>query len=183
MKRAVVLTFVLAVLLLVAAVLTPSTQAQAPVIVYPYVDGATYNANTSEPIILYWGWLATTPGLVRVYLNHSEETYLMTGPGVPPLDLDAAEAEVYWGPLVSGPPSVLGLECPMPNLWATFWEYDVGPLPQGVYTLVFTSTFNNPVNDGYHVCTFEGTNIPAAPAPSLFRSGVLVATSTIIVSP
>jgi hypothetical protein len=185
MKRKTVLFVLLAVILLSTLLLFQVSFAQEPepdpLFVFPYEDGETFTAESADqPILLAWAWLAMTRGQLRMYLNHAYETYVMSGPEGIVLEISAEEAEGYWGLFTPESPDFFGIDCPMPRAWWVFWSYPVGTLPPGEYTLVWNQVFDQPVNDGFHVCSFEGQ--PISPTPSLFR-GETVATTTIIVPP
>jgi len=182
------MTFLVSLILLAALALGASaTLAQSDVVyVYPFVDGATYNASLGQEIHLLWGWVATTKGLVRVYLQHSSETYTLYAlsdlGNSEVWSLSNAQAEAYWGPVEVYPAEEAGVDCHKPTVAQSLWEYTLPPLEVGVYTLAFEAELSQPANDGFHTCTWLGTNDPAAPTPSLYR-GKSYATSTIIVGP
>jgi hypothetical protein len=67
----------------------------------------------------------------------------------------------------------------MPKIAASWWEVTIPPLEAGTYTLVFTQSFDQPVNDGLHACRDVGE--PPVPTPSLYR-GESEVISTIVVS-
>lgn len=178
-------TFLLLTAILVTiALVVPIASAQPePAVVLPYIDGATWYADDDQPIDMFWAWVATTRGLVRVYLRHSYESYTLTNAGGDVIwDESATDTELYFGPLQSATPDALGVECPMPYLWGTFWENIHDPLPADTYTLEWNQTFEQPVNDGFHVCNDPETGDPIVTPPSLYEPGTSTATSTIIVS-
>jgi len=179
----------LLVLLLVAllASATPAVANGPEVYAYPTWGGNVVQAKTNESIHMFWGWLATTKGLVRAFVNHHAETYTLTedSTGAVVWSMSAKEADSHWGSIVLYGPewveTALGLDCPMPWVAASWWEFTVRPLEAGTYTLKYVGTYEQPVNDGFHACTeLPGTD--PFPTPSLYR-GEEVAVSTIIVTP
>ncbi len=179
-KRRTTLSVLLVAVLLLAA--TP-VFAIGPVEVYPPADGA-YQATIGDSVSLFWGWIAATKGQVRVFIHHSSETYTLKDPGGNVVwEMSAAEADTHWGPLERFTDEWLGLDCPMPTVWASWWSY---PIPVeltevGTYTLLYTGVFDQPVNDGLHACTELPSPNPPIPTPSIYR-GEVFAISTIVVT-
>lgn len=177
-------------ILLVIALLAGATPALAngpEVYAYPVWEGNVVEATTQDSIHFFWGWFAVTKGLVRVYQNHSAETYILRGPDREVVwEMSAKEADTHWGPIqlydrdwVEGS---FGLVCPKPTMAGSWWEVVIPPLEDvGTYTLEMFWVYEQPVNDGFHTCTELPGTLPV-PTPSLYR-GAGVITSTIIVSP
>jgi hypothetical protein len=165
--------------LAIAALLVSATPAFAngSVDVYPVIPD-TYHATTADSIHLFWGWVAATKGLVRVFIGHSAETYtLLDSQNHVIWSLGPEEADAYWGPIIRFDPADWGWDCPMRQIAVSWWEVTIPPLPEGTYTLVFDGVFEQPVNDGLHACGDVGVSVPT---PSLSR-GETVVVSTIIV--
>jgi hypothetical protein len=168
--------FLFAVMLLMA----PGASAQEePVNVAPYRDGAVYEATTDQEVHIFWVWLALNPGLVHVYLDASHESYMLEGPSTS-LSISDKTAEQYWSPVLEAPPELLGWECPRPLAAGSIFDYNLGYLAPGEYTLTYVRTLDYPVNDGLHICTIDGQ--PLADPPSLLDAGTNVSTLTITVS-
>lgn len=170
--------------LLVAALLVAATPAFAigSVTVYPTFDDE-YEAKIGDTLHLTMGWMAATKGQVRVFIRHSSDTLTLVGPRNNIVwSMSAGEADAYWGPLEPAPDEWLGLDCPMPTLWIAWWDYDIPDslTEAGTYTLFYTGTFDQPVNDGLHACV-ELPGTEPIPTPSLYR-GEVFAISTIVVA-
>ena len=174
--------------LAIAALLVSAAPAFAdePVYVNPACPPewcGTYYAKPSDTIVLYWGWFAATKGLMRAFFNHVNGTLVLEGPGEEGiLNMSPAEFVGAYGPVVpvgeEDAADWFGLDCPMPYMYLSEVFLDIGALPEGTYTLTWTSGFDQPVNDGLHACTdLSGGGIPA---PSLYRDEAVVV-STIIV--
>jgi hypothetical protein len=167
-KTAITALLVLTVLALGAS----SAFAQGVVRVYPF-SGEPVTIEEDEQIQLFWFWAATTKGLVRVYLNHfSASIALVDKYGVPVWSMSPEEADLYWGPIETWPIEPGGdWDCAKPTTSSVGWEYTI-PRPPNLrpgedYTLVFTERFDQPVNDGWHTCTWMG--VKDVPPPSLYR--------------
>lgn len=166
-------------LLLATLTLTPGISANGePVNILPYIDGAVYEIRTDQEAHIFLAWVALSPGLVQEYLNASHESYTLVGNGETVAISDAETKQTY-GPIIEAPPEILGLECPRPLVAGTIFDYTLGHLEPGTYTLTRTATLDHPVNDAFHVCTFAGQ--PAANTPSLYE-GTRVSTVTILVA-
>lgn len=170
----------LLILLLLVAVMVPGASAEEePAQIAPYRDGAVYDVSTEQEVHIFWVWLALNPGLVNDYLDASHESYTLQGPGTS-LAISDAEAAPHWSPILQAPPEMVGWECPRPLAAGSIFDYNLGYLSPGEYTLTFIRTLDRPVNDGLHVCTIGGE--PLADAPSLFPAGTTVSTLTINVT-
>ncbi len=174
----------LSVLLVTAslAVAVPAF-ANGSVVVYPIFEGE-YQATVGDTVHLTMGWIAATKGLVRVFIGHSSDAFTLVGPGGDIVwTMPSPGDDSWWGPVEPAPDDWMGLECPMPTLWIAWWDYDIPGLvlEEGTYTLTYTATFDQPVNDGLHAC-IELPDTDPVPTPSLYR-GVDVVVSTIVVSP
>ncbi len=163
-------TYILLIVTLLASVLLASTaSAQADVNIFPFDDGATYRVTTSDDLEIVWGWIATTKGLVRVFLNAYDVSLTLTNmdTGDVVFSVSEDEAEGVWSPLQPLPCEFLGLECPMKGIWFSFWAKDIGRLEAGSYSLVTMDRLNHPVNDGFHVTRVDGERV--VPPPSLYQ--------------
>ena len=181
MKKFVVslLVFVLLATTVIGAV---SAQGGTTFVVVPYDDGQTYTVPSGDAITLRWAWLATTRGLVNVFLRSFSASYTIYDAANNPIFvLSEAQADPMWGPIQQFDPSAYGIECPMPHHWYSFWESGVGHLAPGTYTLVTQWSFSRPVNDGWHLCSEPATGQPPASPPSLNPPGSGAWTVTIVV--
>ena len=175
MRRRIAFSVLAIVALLAGA--TPAF-ANGSVDVYPPFAG-TYDATTADSIHLVWGWVAATQGLVRSFLGHTTQTYtLFDSQNHVVWSLSADEAGAYWGPITRFDAADWGWDCPMPQIAIVGWEFTIPPLAEGTYTLAFTGSYEQPVNDGFHACRDVGW--PPVPTPSLYR-GESIAVSTIVV--
>lgn len=166
-------------LLLATLTLTPSLSAHGePVNILPYLDGAVYEIQTDQEAHIFLAWIALNRGLIQDYLIASHESYTLVGNGET-IVISEAETEQVYGPIIEAPPDILGFECPRPAIVGAIFDYNLGHLEPGTYTLTRVVTLDHPVNDGLHVCTVEGQ--PVADTPSLF-AGTTVSTVTINVA-
>ena len=137
-----------------------------------------FEVRTDQEAHIFLAWLALNRGLVRDYLIASHESYTLAGNGET-LVISATQTEQVYGPIIEAPPDVVGWECPRPLIAATVFDYNLGHLEPGMYTLTREVTYDRPVNDGLHVCTVAGQ--PLADPPSLYE-GTTVSTVTIHVA-
>jgi len=169
MKKFLLSLLVVALLAMtVAGVVSAQT---GPVDVFPFEDGATYNVADGDSIHIWWGWLATTRGLVRTYLNAWTASYQLTNvdTGQVWLSLDPAQAHARWSPIMRLTPADVGLVCASPFHYVSDWEGGEFQLPAGTYELVTVWSQSRPVNDGWHTCADAVTGEPMASPPSLWR--------------
>ena len=153
--------------------------------IYAACDDCTINVTTADVLGFNDGWMASTPGLLKMYLKASHTWLVLTddatGKAVFSLS-DAQIAGMYTGVGYGPPDEVMwpGWACPMPNLYYNVWNYVAGNLKAGSYTLVETWTLDHPVNDASHTCTIDGE--PAASPPSLYGPWTIISTVHIVVS-
>lgn len=170
MKRKRMIPIIM-ICLMVSLLLAASAAAQGSTVwIYPF-DEETFELTPEDEVNVFSGWIATTPGLARI--NQFKEDYsfvLYEGEDVIQ-QLSADDARAYWRPIFRVDPAEYGLDCPMPNIYQSWWVYPLGNLEEGSYTLVFTIARDTPTNDGFHVCTDTVTGEPAAPTPSLYLPG------------
>ena len=172
------------ILVVLAGVMSGAASAQngSDVPVWVYEDGAEICAGPEDNIIFLDGWLATTRGLVNMFLGAYTMSFtLYDEDNVDIFSLSEEESDDYWGPIMSMVPEDWGLSCPMPYIAGVLWEYDYGALEEGTYTLITEWDFRHPVNDGYHACTDPETGEPVSPTPSLYPAESGTATITIYV--
>jgi hypothetical protein len=176
----------LLVVILLASTVAGAVSAQGdPIDVFPFEDGMTYTVAEGDSLHIWWGWLATTRGLVRTYLNAWTAGYQLvdvaTGDVV--WALSPAEAHARWSPIMQLTPADVGMICASPFHYASDWEGGVFQLPAGTYELVTTWSQSRPVNDGWHTCADALTGEPMAYPPSLWRPESGSWTVTIVVEP
>jgi hypothetical protein len=178
-KRRVALSALLAGALLLAAV--PALANGTVHDVWPAAE-TNWDVAMGDTVVIHLGWYAATKGQVRVYLNHTTQSLTLSLPDDPPVwEMSPADVRALWSPLEPFPEEWVGLDCPMPTLWVTWWSFtlpdDVLAAP-GTYEIVYRGSFDKPVNDGLHACVvLEG---PFVPTPSLYR-GTFAHVSTITV--
>jgi len=141
------------------------------------------NIDEGDSIRIWWGWLATTRGLARTYLNAWSAGYQLSNvdAGHEVWSLSPAEAHALWTPITRIDPADLGYTCASPFHYVSDWEGGVFQLPAGTYELVTTWTQSRPVTDGWHTCADAVTGEPMASPPSLYRPESGDWTVTIIV--
>lgn len=182
---------VASIVLLIVALGGSAAHAQEPTVwIWAACDGCTYEVTTADVIVFNDGWAAGTPGLLKEYLKASHTSLVLTNDETHEgFSLSDTQIAGLYGAIGHGPPDEVmwwpGLACPMPNLYYNDWQYVVGSLPAGHYTLVETWTLGHPVNDVFHTCTApdeDGNIVPITPPPSLYWPGTTIATVHIVVS-
>ena len=148
----------------------PIAAAQDEPAFIPYCfNGATFDVESGQDMLLACGWSATTRGLLVSFLNADVKSYaLVDSSGNVVWTLDAAQDDAYWGDLTKIPAADAGVECAQNDVWVVNWHFMLPALPDGTYTLTTTEAFRHPVNDGYHTCSSEGERFPP---PSLSSAG------------
>lgn len=147
MKRSLLLTVVLLMILLVAAV---TVQAGETVIIRPYrlADGQVVTVSTEDQVIITARWVACNRGLTEAFRHSAvitlDETFAsqMTSLVAPP-------GQDYWAkvaPYTLAQPEVCVMQAK--SGWATYWNYDLGDLEPGWHELHFTWTLAEPLPDG-----------------------------------
>jgi len=170
----------LALLLVLTALVLGVSAAFAQEVVYVYPFGGTFSATADEEVHIEWYWLAQTKGLVNVFLRHSSESYVLTGPKGFEWSMSPQEAEELWGPVATVTNPEDYFICPKPTYSFVGWEATLPKLDPGTYTLVLTQVYNQPVNDGWHTCVWADTGEPAATPPSLYRGTSIFATTIVV---
>jgi hypothetical protein len=103
--------------------------------------------DASDYVVLGYGWVACTRGLVRVYL---------TGENIE-LGIDnrphyiADGKDQYWGPIVSTEDEDAQQYCIAGDkirLWSAHWDYPLGILEPGEHTVYYHHWLDHPVTDG-----------------------------------
>lgn len=178
-KRRVILCLVMAGILLAGAV---PAFASETVQVWFY-GGWDYPARVGDSLELRHAWIATTKGQVRVYINHTSESLELLDPHDNIVwKMSAAEWDANWAPLWQFEDADFLLDCPMPTLWRSDWTCVLaGALTEpGDYKLVYTGTFDQPVNDGLHACIDLAPPgwYPPILTPSMYR-GTATSVTTI----
>jgi hypothetical protein len=180
MNRKLVSIMLLVVLLAVVFVTALPAAADEPVNVDPVVGGP-YLVSAEDNIHLYYWWWATTPGLVNVYLKGNETTYTLRDAANQIVwSLTAEAAEEYWSDIFKADFSDF-FDYPMPHLYASAWEYPLGQLESGTYTLTTEVTYTHTIADGGHVLRDPATGERLLPTPSIYPAGTYVFQITIIV--
>jgi hypothetical protein len=150
-------------------------------VVYPCADGETFTVEEGQPIVLFCGWFATSKGLLVDFRTAHVGTYVLMSGGQETWSLGAGEVAAHWSAPYQFSAAGLGLACVHEDVWVTGWEFQLGTLDPGTYTLVSDEWLTHPVNDGAHTCSFDGERIPA---PSLYWTGPLYHSQvTIVVEP
>jgi hypothetical protein len=154
-----------------------------PTYILPWPDGRVFTVSSDADIYIYWYWLAKNVGLVRVYLDHTTETLtlLREGSPTPVFSLSSEQVRQAYSPPSWTPPEWTFWDCGQLRFAFSRWEYHVGPLEEGTYTLVWTWDNEIPVNDGLHACRDAETGERLAAPPSLYY-GAGSSAVTIVVS-
>lgn len=172
--------------LLVMSFLLPSpaiAQECEPYYISPISDYTADGVKACQDVIMFWGWIAIAPGLVREFTNVAQDTYtLKDSNGVIVGIVNPDEAEQYWTQPYAIDPIIYGLDAPMPKMWEADWEFSLGRLQPGTYTLHRITVLTHPVNDGTHVVIDLATGEKFLPLPGLYRGLLSDTTVTIVVT-
>jgi hypothetical protein len=146
-------------LVLVAiAMLTMSALAQGEdVNVVPYRWDPGYTVYSDQNIILTAGWSACRRGAVQNFLTATNLSWSLNGEG---LNLSGEDTNEYWSHLFTVPPVDTSSACmgaPLEEIWSTAWNYPIGQLPPGEYTVNFSWWLDHPVTD---VADYDGDGHP-----------------------
>ncbi len=170
MNRKLASVILLIALVGIALVTAIPVAADEPVFVDPAYE-ITYTVSAGDNIHLYYWWWATTPGLVNVYLKGNETTYTLRDANDQIVwSLAAEEAEKYWSEIFKTDFSDF-FDYPMPYMYASAWEYPLGQLSPGTYSLTTDMFFTHAVTDGAHVIRDPETGERISPTPSIFPKG------------
>lgn len=151
MKRVIVITFLLGLILILA---TPLVWAdEEPLIITPSNtnDGPIYYAAVGQEIFIRAGWGACTRGLVEASRHTSSIALKILSEGVPLVTVEPPSRE-YWNKPVTYEPDPNGINAcvmtPSKEAWRTEWFYSLGTLEPGEYEGHFLWTFPHPLPDG-----------------------------------
>lgn len=103
--------------------------------------------DASEYVVLGYGWIACTRGLVQAYLTG--ENIVLGIDGKPHYIADGKDQ--YWGAIVSAENEVAQQYCVAGdkiNLWSAHWDYPLGMLETGEHTVYYHHWLNHAVMDG-----------------------------------
>ncbi len=163
----IILLIALVAIALVAAM--PAT-ADEPVNIDPIVGGP-YAVSANDNIHLYYWFWAMAPGHVNAYIKRNETTYTLRDANDQIVwSLTAEEAEQYWSEIFKADFSDF-FDYPMPYVYASAWEYPLGQLATGTYSLTSEILFTRTVTDGAHVIRDPETGERIFPTPSIFPKG------------
>jgi hypothetical protein len=106
-------------------------------------DGPEYWVGSGDNIILRWGWGACTLEQIDAFSSALEDTYRLNG----------VLLEGVWG----SPEEAPGLSdfCGGIPGWRIYWEYALGTLPIGQYTVETSVSLSEEITDG--IGTYSGT--------------------------
>lgn len=181
MNRKLAGKLLFAALLVVSIVAAIPAAANEPEYIDPVVGGP-YDVSVEDDIHLYYWWWATTPGLVNVYIKGNETTYtLRNAENQIVWSLTAEEAEEYWSETFQADFSD-AFDYPMPYMYATAWEYPLGQLAAGQYTLTTEIVYTHKITDGAHVIRDIETGERILPTPSIYPPGTYEFQVTIFVN-
>jgi hypothetical protein len=146
MKQAIVITFLLVLVLIVAVPL--ATADEEPLIITPYEGGAEFTANEGQEVIIRAGWGACTRGLAEAFRHAALVSMEIHLQGQLYLTVEPPSRE-YWtrpAPLVGGDPSACVMR--VEQGWQTEWFYSLGILEAGKYEGYFSYTMTHQLPDG-----------------------------------
>jgi hypothetical protein len=194
MRKTIAFSVLAVAALLVSAVPALAQEPEPDVLIIPNCDGPPgtvcanyFEVTTDQSIGLYWGWYAATKGLIRVFLGHTTETLTLLDKDKKPVwGLTAEQLRAKYNPIRQydsydffGPGT--GSLCPMPWIYVADANWNPPELVPGTYTLTWTASFDQPVNDAIHACKTLRTPEGFIPTPSLSR-GDFSFVKTIVVS-
>ena len=128
--------------------------------IFPLGDGWEYDdVSTDEFIVLNYSWATISPGLVNAYIKRAEQSFTLTGLGYPSLSVAPEEAKLLWGAIFPFDLTPYPhWQCPPVKSGAVAnWQYEIGYLEEGVYTLQFDRILEPPITDA---CDGDGDGRP-----------------------
>lgn len=147
MKQAIVITFLLVLVLIVAVPL--ATADEEPLIITPYSeDGPIYYAEAGREVIIRAGWGACTRGLAEAFRHAASVSMEIQLDGQPYLTVEPPSRE-YWtrpAPVDATFPSACVMR--VEQGWQTEWFYSIGKLEAGEYKGHFLYTMTHQLPDG-----------------------------------
>ena len=127
-----------------------------------------YIVTTDQPLVLWYVWGATTKGLTREFIKKSDQTLTLRRGTQEVWSMNAEQIRAAFWPVYEVTAESWGFDCPMPWMHEAYYEIEIPPLDEGSYTLEWTQSFAQPVNDGLHACT-DISGWGDMPTPSLYR--------------
>lgn len=150
MKRSILVTLVLCLLIVAAASLVEAEG--DPFVITPYPPytppDTVYIVPAGQEVIIRAGWGACTRGLAHASIHASSISMEVTKDGEDWITVEPSSRE-YWNPVesseIEGPNA-----CVMHNSlsWWTEWFYSLGTLEAGTYEVHFVWAFSHQLVDG-----------------------------------
>jgi hypothetical protein len=106
----------------------------APAIVMPYwsaIGESPVHVQKDQPVIVYWGWLATTPEYVQDFLDTATVVVTLDGEEVKP----DTQSDIHYDSEEQG--------------YAVDWSTEVGTLTPGTHRLDYHVTWSRKISDGW----------------------------------
>lgn len=154
--------FFLAALILALAFLLAAPHASA----HPEEDchfwfglGFSHTMQEDESLCFYSNFFSATPGLVNNFIQGSDiRVSILDAGGHQVVHSEPGE----WGAIQKVDPGIFGLDCPMPTIAITRWEYspEALSLDPGTYTVWFDTIVERPIVNGLHMCGGPPTGRP-----------------------
>lgn len=147
--------------------------AQSSQKINPFSDGLHVNVTADTSLTISWAWVASSPGLVRMFKHASNHSYLLTDESnAIVISIDPSTAEAYWGPVyvLENPGSMLD-NCMGRRISRSNWAYPLGTLPPGDYTLSTTLAITHSLTDG---CDWDSDGRPDIMRPRTTISEVYI---------
>jgi hypothetical protein len=145
----------LIMLALVLLLLVPSTATLAKkdsVFVYPQYGGEATVSSTDE-VVVQLGWIACSKGLVSDFIESADHVVYLDGDSI---DKAFKQEASYWSTPVETDTFASHCVWDVDNTWITYWEYSIGKLKPGDYSLALEQWFTFPVIDGLDILLPNG---------------------------
>ncbi len=144
---------------LLTAVMNSTAFAQSSVVPIHLIRdrGKTFTVHPNQIIVLWRGWGACTPGLVRAWFNAENVEITLNGSS---LFSSPKDVKQYWGsigsytdppfpkPPLPLPPYYCANQKPLDTIPAAYWVYELGNLTLGDYRLHYTQSVDRWFIDG-----------------------------------
>lgn len=106
-----------------------------PAVVLPYcsaLDQSPLYVRENQPVLIYWGWLATTPDYVQDFLDTAKIEILLDGEEVRP----DTQSEIEYDSDDEG--------------YVVHWSADVGTLTPGSHRVDYHVSWSRQISDGWY---------------------------------
>ena len=147
----------LVILVLIGVLLVPFATAFAksePVYISPF--GSEYTVSSKDELVVRYGWVACSKGLVNDFIDSSTHSVFLDGVLTTQTNQKTTSNWVVPYKVEGGGEGCLW---DVADGWRSDWEYSLGKLNPGTYQLVVYRTLDFAVIDGYDI-NGDGTVYP-----------------------